>query len=242
MKKEVPLYRERKLQIPTKMIEYIEVNEHSLLTEIVNDFHEDIDPNSSFENCEVFTHPKSLDTPILQAQEVSFIEISVDQYQVCELEENSNCIVNDIQYVSAVQVFDPFTVKVCFTEEAQQEISNIDHLQSKHDASYLVVSTSTAHKLEHFKKWRDIFQRSDISLATIKNTNSFPPKSGPLALIFFYMSMITILLKFGQAILTRTSLPFCLSCFFFRLKTPVDLSNSDLNFVKWNSFVVSTLR
>ena len=126
VKKEVPLYRERKLQIPTKMIEYIEVNEHSLLTEIVNDFHEDIDPNSSFENCEVFTHPKSLDTPeitltekkILQAQEVSFTEISVDQYQVCELEENSNCIVNDIQYVSAVQVFDPFTVKVSFTEEA----------------------------------------------------------------------------------------------------------------------------
>ena len=63
VKKEVPLYRERKLQIPTKMIEYIEVNEHSLLTEIVNDFHEDIDPNSPFENCEVFTDPKSLDTP-----------------------------------------------------------------------------------------------------------------------------------------------------------------------------------
>ena len=55
---------------------------------------------------------------ILQAQEVPFIEISVDQYHVCELEENSNCIVNDIQYVSAVQVFDPFTVKVSFTEEA----------------------------------------------------------------------------------------------------------------------------
>ena len=50
-----------------------------------------------------------------------FIEISVDQYQVCELEENSNCVINDIQYVSAVQVFDPFTVKVSFTEEAQQE-------------------------------------------------------------------------------------------------------------------------
>ena len=49
---------------------------------------------------------------------MSFTEISVDQYQVCELEENSNCIVNDIQYVSAVQVFDPFTVKVSFTEEA----------------------------------------------------------------------------------------------------------------------------
>ena len=72
---------------------------------------------------------------------MSFIEISVDQYQVCELEENSNCIVNDIQYVSAVQVFDPFTVKVSFTEEAQQEISNIEHLQSKHDASDLLVST-----------------------------------------------------------------------------------------------------
>ena len=58
LKKEVPLYRESKLQIPTKTIEYIEVNEHSLLTEIVNDFDEDIDPNSSFETCfEVFTHP-----------------------------------------------------------------------------------------------------------------------------------------------------------------------------------------
>ena len=83
----------------------------------------------------------STDNKILQAQEVSFIEISVDQYQVCELEENSNCIVNDIQYVSAVQVFDPFTVKVSFAEEAQQEISNIEHLQSKHDASDLLVST-----------------------------------------------------------------------------------------------------
>jgi len=58
LKNEVPLYRESKLQIPTKTIEYIEVNEHSLLTEIVNDFDEDIDPNSSFKPCfEVFTHP-----------------------------------------------------------------------------------------------------------------------------------------------------------------------------------------
>ena len=83
----------------------------------------------------------STDNKILQAQEVSFIEISVDQYQVCELEENSNCIVNDIQYVSAVQVFDPFTVKVSFSEETQQEISTIEHLQSKHDTSDLLVST-----------------------------------------------------------------------------------------------------
>ena len=58
LKKEVSLDRESKLQIPTKTIEYIEVNEHSLLTEIVNDFDEDIDPNSSFQPCfEVFTHP-----------------------------------------------------------------------------------------------------------------------------------------------------------------------------------------
>ena len=220
------------------------MKEHSLLTDIVNDFDEDIDLNSSFETCfEVFTHPKSLDTPeitltekkILQVQEVSFIENSEHQYQVCELEVNSNCIVNDIQYVSAVQVFDPFMVKVSFTEEASQEISNIEHLQSKHDASDLLVSTSTAHKLEHCEK------RRDISLATIKNTNNFPPKLAPLVLIFFYISMITIMLKFDQAILTRTSLPFCLSYFFFRLKTPVDLSNSDLNFVKWNWLVVSTL-
>ena len=155
---------------------------------------------------------------------MSFIENSEDQYQVRELEENSNCIVNDLQYVCAVQVFDPFTVKVSFTEEASQEISNIEHLQSKHDASDLLVSTSTAHKLEHCEKRRDIFERSDISLATIKNTNNFPPKS--LVLIFFYISMITIMLKFDQAILTRTGLPFCLSYLFFRLKTPVDLSNS----------------
>ena len=76
---------------------------------------------------------------ILQSQEVPFIEISVDQYHVCELEENSNCIVNDIQYVSAVQVFDYFTVKVSFTEEASQEISNIEHLQYKRDESDLLV-------------------------------------------------------------------------------------------------------
>ena len=49
---------------------------------------------------------------------MSFIENSEDQYQVRELEENSNCIVDDLQYVCAVQVFDPFTVKVSFTEEA----------------------------------------------------------------------------------------------------------------------------
>ena len=66
---------------------------------------------------------------------MSFIENSEDQYQVRELEENSNCIVNDLQYVCAVQVFDPFTVKVSFTEEASQEISTLEHLQSKHDAS-----------------------------------------------------------------------------------------------------------
>ena len=58
----------------------------------------------------------------------------MNQYHVCELEENSNCIVDDVQYVSAVQEFDPFTVKVSFTEEAPQEISNIEHLQYKHDA------------------------------------------------------------------------------------------------------------
>ena len=174
---------------------------------------------------------------------MSFIENSEDQYQVRELEENSNCIVNDLQYVCAVQVFDPFTVKVSFTEEASQEISNIEHLQSKHDASDLLVSTSTAHKLEHCEKRRDIFERSDISLATIKNTNNFPPKSAPLVLIFFYISMITIMLKFDQAILTRTGLPFCLSYpGFFRLKTPVDLSNSDLNFVKWNSLMVQLFK
>ena len=52
LKQEVSsLMRESKLQIPTRTIEYIEVNEHSLLTEIVNDFDEDIDPNSSFETC-----------------------------------------------------------------------------------------------------------------------------------------------------------------------------------------------
>ena len=129
---------------------------------------------------------------------MSFIEISVDQYRVCELEEISKCIVDDIQYVSALQVFDPFTVKVSFTEEASQEISNIEHLQYKHDESDLSDSTRTAHKLAHCKKRRDIFERSDISLVTPENTNDFPLKSGPLVLIFFYISMITIMLKFGQ--------------------------------------------
>ena len=64
------------------------MKEHSLLTEIVNAFDEDIDPHSSVEkHFEIFTPPKSFDTPgitlaeekILQSQEVSFIEISVDQ-------------------------------------------------------------------------------------------------------------------------------------------------------------------
>ena len=72
----------------------------------------------------------------------------------------------------------PLRLKVSFTEEAQQEISNIEHLQSKQDASDLLVSTWTAHKLEHCKKPRDIFERSDISLATIyKNTNNFRSES-----------------------------------------------------------------
>lgn len=47
---------------------------------------------------EVFTLPKSFDTPkltiaeekILQAQEVVFIEISLDQHSVFEVEENAN--------------------------------------------------------------------------------------------------------------------------------------------------------
>ena len=89
----------------------------------------------------------------------------------------------------------PLPLKVSFTEEAQQEISNIEHLQSKQDASDLLVSTWTAHKLEHCKKPRDIFERSDISLATTKNTSNFPLKIGPLMLIFFYLSIITIMLN-----------------------------------------------
>ena len=137
---------------------------------------------------------------------MKFQWIKVDQYKVFEREENVNCTVGDVQYVSAVQVFDPFTVKLSFTEEASQEISIIEHLQSKHEASHLLASTSTTHKLEHGKKRRNIFERSHISLATIdENTNNFPLTSGPLMLIFFYISMITIMLKFGQALLTRTS-------------------------------------
>ena len=151
----------------------------------------------------MFTPPKRFDTPkitlgeekILQAQGVSFIEISVDQYQVFELQENANCTVNDVQYVSVVQVFDPFTANASLTEEASQEVSIIEQLQSKHEASDLIVSTSTAHKLEYGTPRRDIFERSDISLATTKNTNNFPLKSGPLRLIFFYLSIITIMLN-----------------------------------------------
>ena len=69
---------------------------------------------------EVFTLPKSFDTleitlaeeKILQAQEVTFIEISLDQHNVFEVEENANCTVDDIHYFSAVQVVDPFTSHV----------------------------------------------------------------------------------------------------------------------------------
>ena len=85
-----------------------------------------------------------------------------------------------------------------FTEKASQEISNIEHLQYKHDESDLSVSTRKAHKLAHCKKRRDIFERSDISLVTPENTNYLPLKSGLLVLIFSYISMITIMLKFGQ--------------------------------------------
>ena len=49
LKKEFPLYREsEQIANPlSKKIEYIEVKERSLLTEIIKDFDEDIDPNSS---------------------------------------------------------------------------------------------------------------------------------------------------------------------------------------------------
>ena len=79
----------------------------------------------------------------------SFIEVSVDQYQVFELQENANCTVNDVQYVSVAQVFDPLTANVSFTKEASQVVSIIEQLQSKHEASDLLVSISTAHKLEY---------------------------------------------------------------------------------------------
>ena len=73
LKKEVPLYRESKLQILTKTIEYMEVKEHSLLIEIVNDSDEDIHPYLSFETCfEIFTHPKSLDTPEITSTEKKY--------------------------------------------------------------------------------------------------------------------------------------------------------------------------
>ena len=75
LKQEVSSLSESKLQIPTRTIEYIEVNEHSLLTEIVNDFDEDIDPSSSFETCfEVFTDPKSLDTPEITSTEKKILQ------------------------------------------------------------------------------------------------------------------------------------------------------------------------
>ena len=105
--------------------------------------------------------PKSFDTPgisltekkILQAQEVSFIEISVDQYQVCELEENANCIVDDVQNVYAAQVFDAFTVKVPFIS---QEISKIEHIQSQHQASELQLVVPTSVKTIAFSKPKSI--------------------------------------------------------------------------------------
>ena len=66
---------ESKLQIPTRTIEYIEVNEHSLLTEIASGFDEDIDPNSSFATCfEVFTAPNSSNTPKVSLEEKNIIQ------------------------------------------------------------------------------------------------------------------------------------------------------------------------
>ena len=63
------------MQILSKMIEYIEVKENHLVTEIVNAFDEDIDPNSSFETYfEVFSPSKSFDTPGLSLAEKKILQ------------------------------------------------------------------------------------------------------------------------------------------------------------------------
>ena len=123
-----------------------------------------------------------------------------------------------------------------FTEKASQEISNIEHLQYKHDESDLSVSTRTAHKLAHCKKRRDIFERSDISRYTREHELFSSKVRTTGAQLFLYQYDHD-----HAKIWSRTSLLFCLSYSFFRLKTPVDLSNSDLNSFKWSSLVVSTL-
>ena len=66
--------------------------------------------------------------------------ISLDQFKVFELDENTKSIVDDVQKVYAAQVFDAFTVKVSFIS---QEISKIEQTQSQHQASNLQLVVPT---------------------------------------------------------------------------------------------------
>ena len=162
---------------------------------------------------------------------MSFIEISVDQYQVCELEENANCIVDDVQDVYAAQVFDAFTVKVPFIS---QEISKIEHIQSQHQASELQLVVPTSVKTIAFSKPKSTAWHAGSLVITDGQKNDLSLRSpGPLMLIYFYIIMIKFLLKFGQVILARTRMSLCVPYSFFPAKTSVNLSNCDLNFVKW---------
>ena len=158
LKQEVSsLSREIKLKIP-KTIEYnFEVRECSLLTEIVVAVDKDIDPNLAVETSfEVFTPPKSFDTPvitltekkILQAQEVSFIEISVDQYQVCELEENANYIVDDVQNVYAAPVFNAFTVIVFYFARDFEIFEKTLYSRTKENRLVIQIQKALWRKLE----------------------------------------------------------------------------------------------
>ena len=80
---------------------------------------------------EVFTPEITLvEEKILHAQEVIFIEISVDQHNVFEVEENANCTVDDIHYLSAVQVFDPFTSHVELIQERIKGTEKASHIHT----------------------------------------------------------------------------------------------------------------
>ena len=194
---ETSLSRESKLKIPKTIDHNFEVQECSLFTKIVVAVGKDIDPTLTVETSfEVFTPPKSFDNPgitltekkILQTQEVSFIDISVDQYQVCELEENVNCISDDVQNVYAAQVFGAFTVKVSFI---LQEILKIEHIQSQHQASDFLLVVPTSVKTIAFSKPKSTSWHAGSLVITDGQKHDLSLRSpGLLMLIYFYIIMI----------------------------------------------------
>ena len=224
--------RESKLQIPTRTIEYIEVNDHSLLTEIASGFDEEIDPNSSFETCfEVFTAPNSSNTPKVSLEEKNIIQTQGASFQEFPWINLKFLSWTNVQNVYAAQVFDAVTVKVSFNS---QEISKIEQTQSQHQASYLQLVVPTRVKTIAFSKAKSTSWHAGSLVITDGQKYDLSLRSpGPLMLIYFYIIMIKFLLRFAQVILARTGLSFCVPYSFFPPKTSVDFSNCDLNFDKW---------